>query len=92
MTDSLLRISPSLVSRIIVKSRQLKSEAEVLNVYNQISNLDSGELTEKDIDDAFPDETDIKDLLSEHIPDTLKPFADALLGAISNEAEKHKEV
>lgn len=80
MTKPLLEMTPSFVSRIIRQSRQLKSEAEVLSAYQKLAAKKDIILDEEDALEALPNE---KELLSKNIPDQLRPFAEALFGAIS---------
>lgn len=91
MTDSLLKLTPSFVSRIIRQSRQLKSEAEVLTFYKKLTAKKDTILDENHLDSVLLQNDDQELLLSENIPDILRPFAEALFGAVTTQDNKPED-
>ena len=83
MTEPLFTLTPSFISRTIRQSRELKSPADVLSVYGKIAKRKSFVLDDSDANNVFSRNDDKEQLISDNIPEELRPFADALFGAVS---------
>jgi|AntAceMinimDraft_6_1070360.scaffolds.fasta_scaffold15529_3 hypothetical protein len=84
MENLIIEITPSTIKKVIKRSQNLKNAGEVIALFEQ---LVGGNINDEVENESDEDLDDADSLISDNIPESLKPFADALFGAISTTTE-----